>query len=154
MDDFDVIDPLAELERYITDCTCEWCDRIYGKIIQRQWATRVCNHNGYTSKHRRLWRVCDYCLSGMRFDKWVFPAIQNMPEFDMEAIISVQPMMRVLPDGVDMRVQMLKHRTDNNGGVLNLNFHMEYRLNDNRTVERTTRTPLGQTTHVIHLDDP
>lgn len=103
------VDPRAELERLIVDNTCEWCGdtklpqlTASGSIvyIQRAWLCREQKQRGYTSKHWRMWRVCDRCAwqGSLRFDKWIFPVIANMPtENLMEQLIAVQPMQAPPP---------------------------------------------------------
>lgn len=105
------VDPRAELERLIVDNTCEWCDETKlpqltdsGKsivYIQRAWLCREQKQGGYTSKHWRFWRVCDQCAcqGKLRFDKWIFPVIANMPPMQglMEQLVAVQPMQQPAP---------------------------------------------------------
>lgn len=106
----DDINPLAELERLIVDNTCEWCGETKlpqltesGKsivFIQRSWLCREEKRGGYTSKHYRYWRVCDTCAcqNKLRFDKWIFPVIANMPQANlMEQLVAVQPMQHPAP---------------------------------------------------------
>jgi len=141
MDEY--VNPLAELERLIVERTCEWCDRVYEKSLTFHFLPRVIKRSGYTVMHRKYWRVCEYCQSGMAFDKWVFPVIQNMPEhMSLEAIMQVQPMAvhnpheLALPLDVDM--VMLDYEITPEG------------------VRRRVQVPeriRGHTNLVVHLDD-
>jgi hypothetical protein len=103
------LNPAAELERLIIDCTCEWCGQTHwvntastvssGRItdVVRGWFCRKQRRNGYVSRHWRMWRVCNACRRvgvGLgTFDRWVFPVITNMDySILVDQIIDIQPM--------------------------------------------------------------
>ena len=104
------VDPRAELERLIVDCTCEWCGETRWSLeaggtgrmvtdVERQWCCRKVKSKGYVSTHWRVWRVCWFCrVNGPQFDKWIFPVIANMqPNGLMEQLVAVQPMQAPVP---------------------------------------------------------
>lgn len=109
------VDPRAELERLIVDCTCEWCGETRWSLeaarsadapvgrrvtdVERQWCCRKVKSNGYVSTHWRVWRVCWSCrVNGPQFDKWIFPVIANMqPNGLLEQLVQVQPMNQPVP---------------------------------------------------------
>lgn len=107
---YDVIDPLAYLEQVIKDRTCEWCARVYPEPIKKQWIVRPAAGNGYTSKHARYWRVCAICTSAHSFRTWILPAIANMPNMVMDAILSVQSMRALAQDVPRIEMYVVKHR--------------------------------------------
>lgn len=101
------LDPRAELERLIVDCTCDWCGksfpagwdeehRLWVPSVTQEWRVRVEQKPGYISKMYAYWRICAGCRLGdeYSFSKWVFPIIKSMPvQHDLlEQLIQVQPM--------------------------------------------------------------
>jgi len=96
MDEY--INPKAELERYIIERTCEWCDRTFSEALAYCFAQRQVAQKGYLLKHSKRWRICSYCSLGrsFTFDSWIFPAITSMLDGgSMADLLSVQPMTRI-----------------------------------------------------------
>lgn len=100
-------DPKLLLDWLVVQHICEWCDEAIDdcdekgvrQTPQRQWRCKEVNQHGYVSKHWKNWLLCRKCSSWNSFHRWIFPAIQNMPQIgeSLAALLAVQPMSNEPP---------------------------------------------------------
>ena len=90
------------LDWLVKQHTCEWCDGTIDdydaqlgvtRTPQRKWRNRQVKHGTYTSNHWKFWLLCRRCDGLHQFQRWIFPVMANMPQFEVLAsLVNVQPM--------------------------------------------------------------